>query len=886
MPLTYVGGVTASGTGNTYVVDLTALAGGAGASPQENDIVVVVTGFSSASDLNPGVDQVDYTQVFNGYANDTRDANMAVAWKRMGAVPDTTVRVYGSGSASYGGVTAVHVWRGADPDSSFDATPTSVSGTNSAQADAPSITTETPSAIVLACMLSTGDTTPLAKTVPAGMGNFVTASGAGSTSSAIAGIASVSVETPTAYNPAAWSGGESTTSDSWLAVSLAIRPIEKTSTVASVSAAIECQTPQVVLASVGSVTFAVDGATLSVSCQAPFSAPDLPRSPSEAQLAVASHAPTMLREEDLVVIPGWADPYYEQVVSLLRFDQATVVDEVGNSWYDYATTLSGSTFISGVGSRYFDGAINAYLRSDGFPVGANDFCIELKVYPTTTGTVRGLVSQRPYAAGYISYSLAIAADNTLQFVTSLDGTAQILAASTLSVLPNAWSHIAAERYNEYLYVYINGWLAGTPVYVGSGALYTNNIYFWLGKRDGYDYSSSNPDFTGYMDEFRLTIGVARYRGTEYAEPDNSNMYMLPYAPAGGRDVVEITGLAPAVVVPAVVLSEPGASALAVVGEPPELVIGPRATPEAAQVALSASAPVLEQTLHQYPSPPAGFVTFAMSEPLARESELTTISTAAGSLSVGMLGTNAVQNELPSPAAASIAIAGYQVTLQRLLASTSDPDALTVSGHALTLMVSVGEGEQPSAGTVTVSGHVPAAAIGIVSLPGASGIVVAGYQSSLATYRVASPGSTGLSVTGNASGLSTGNVATPGSGALTVVGIDPTPLSSVRIQVDETTVAIGTEAAGIIEHSQLSGGYDELIVTRYAPVVLADSHEIAVGAGAVVIVGAVPDAEEGATLVIVGEQPSIGDGLAQCFSAEARLVPAMSCEDVVYERGWE
>lgn len=225
--LTYVGGNTGTGTGATYSVSLTALTGGASSSAAAGDLVVVVTGWASTSDGDPGVSSpTGYTEEWDTRVNDSRDTNISVNWKIMGATPDTSVTVRGYGSASYGGSTTVHVWRNVDQTTPLDSiVPQDYTQSgNSAYSDSPS---KTPSgvtgSVVLAVGMSTGDATPTAMTGPSGMSNWRTANGVGSTMSAISGIASYAW-TSGAYDPAAWTGGESTNSDSWAGMTLVVRP--------------------------------------------------------------------------------------------------------------------------------------------------------------------------------------------------------------------------------------------------------------------------------------------------------------------------------------------------------------------------------------------------------------------------------------------------------------------------------------------------------------------------------------------------------------------------------------------------------------------------------------------------------------------------------------
>lgn len=224
--LQYVGGTSATGTGATYNVSLTGLTGGSGSAAAAGDLVIVVSGWASAADGNPGITTpTGYTEVLDLYSSDTRDANLSVSWKIMGGTPDSSVTVSGFNNAANGGATVVHVWRGADQTTPLDVTSTSAVAANNAGValpDSPAITPVTVGAYVLTVGLGTGAAAPTVFTAPSGYGNVVSAAGAGSTMGAVANIASVAWAGG-AVDPGAWTGTTSV-SDSWTAGTLAIRP--------------------------------------------------------------------------------------------------------------------------------------------------------------------------------------------------------------------------------------------------------------------------------------------------------------------------------------------------------------------------------------------------------------------------------------------------------------------------------------------------------------------------------------------------------------------------------------------------------------------------------------------------------------------------------------
>ncbi|MCK9344621.1 MAG: fibronectin type III domain-containing protein [Candidatus Pacebacteria bacterium] len=221
--LQYVGAAEASGNSAAYNVSLTALTGGSGGAAQAGDLVVVATGFVSTANGNPGVGTAGYTEVADLYANDTRDANFSVNWKLMPATPDTLVNCLGSGSATNGAVCEVHVWRNTHKTTPLDVTSTTAVATNSAVPNSPIITPVTQGAIVLSLGLGTGAAVDTTVTQPTGYINKADISVDPGNASTV-GIASKAWSGAGAEDAAAWTGWTTSTSDSWAAVALAIRP--------------------------------------------------------------------------------------------------------------------------------------------------------------------------------------------------------------------------------------------------------------------------------------------------------------------------------------------------------------------------------------------------------------------------------------------------------------------------------------------------------------------------------------------------------------------------------------------------------------------------------------------------------------------------------------
>lgn len=211
--------------GTTYNVDFDTIP------LQAGDLVIVVTGWSHNADGNPGVNTAGYTEVADLYANDGRDANLAVAWKIMGATPDTLVNVNANNSTSYSNVTLVHAWRGVDQTTPMESTPTTATGISGASLDGPAISGTNIYSVVLSCVLGTignGSGAPPQLSEPVGYSNLEANGARGSAYYGVqAAIAAQKMMSGSfTENPGAWGSwwGLSDPSDSWCAVTLALRP--------------------------------------------------------------------------------------------------------------------------------------------------------------------------------------------------------------------------------------------------------------------------------------------------------------------------------------------------------------------------------------------------------------------------------------------------------------------------------------------------------------------------------------------------------------------------------------------------------------------------------------------------------------------------------------
>jgi hypothetical protein len=158
-----------------------------------------------------------------------------------------------------------------------------------------------------------------------------------------------------------------------------------------------------------------------------------------------------------------------------------------------------------------------------------NFTIELWVYPT--GTLSFLESESLFTAGNSTndfMTLALfSGNNSPVFTLDVNGTEDDIISSA-KVTANAWHHIAVVSSGGTATLYLDGQsigsttLGSTPSALGGGSGTDND---WLGESE----FSSDPFFSGYMDEFRIS-NIARY--TSNFTPPSS-----PFTPDANTEVL-------------------------------------------------------------------------------------------------------------------------------------------------------------------------------------------------------------------------------------------------------------------------------------------------------------------------------------------------------------
>jgi len=140
-----------------------------------------------------------------------------------------------------------------------------------------------------------------------------------------------------------------------------------------------------------------------------------------------------------------------------------------------------------------------------FDIATGDWCLELWVYQTDNTGYQVPATNRHYSvgAGYGPFLLRIF-DGTLQFYCGRIANNSWINDTTAGTVPtNQWVHIALTRNGSFFKAFIDGVETGSAT--DAGDLLSSGYPIYLGS----EFDGVNA-FIGYMDEFRFTVGDARY----------------------------------------------------------------------------------------------------------------------------------------------------------------------------------------------------------------------------------------------------------------------------------------------------------------------------------------------------------------------------------------
>lgn len=196
------------------------------------------------------------------------------------------------------------------------------------------------------------------------------------------------------------------------------------------------------------------------------------------------------------------DPSFSSVQLLLHMDGSNGSTTFTDSSNAIRTvTAGGNTVISttqskfGGASAYFDGTTDELSISPTISISSGqDFTIEMWIYTGTlnTGSLISTTTNTPLIRADASFA---------RFYSGAFGDYS----TQNSYKANQWQHVAIARSSNNIYMYVDGVYEINGIATGGYTI----------DRIGYN---GTHDFEGYIDDVRVTVGVARYTGTSSFTP--------------------------------------------------------------------------------------------------------------------------------------------------------------------------------------------------------------------------------------------------------------------------------------------------------------------------------------------------------------------------------
>lgn len=208
---------------------------------------------------------------------------------------------------------------------------------------------------------------------------------------------------------------------------------------------------------------------------------------------------------------GSSDPYWSNVSLLLHGETLTDSSSNALTLTNNGATINTTTYKYGSGSLYFNGSSHVTLSdSELFNFSSSDFTIEFFFNPSAIKH-SCFWQQSESTAGYYLKNTFYYNSSTSQFIFLGHNPASTpvtwLTSSVVTLTANTWVHVALVRNVNNIALYLNGSSIGSATLTVSPPNVSAPVY--IGKF--YDQPLVDSGFiNGYIDEFRITKGVARY----------------------------------------------------------------------------------------------------------------------------------------------------------------------------------------------------------------------------------------------------------------------------------------------------------------------------------------------------------------------------------------
>ena len=208
--------------------------------------------------------------------------------------------------------------------------------------------------------------------------------------------------------------------------------------------------------------------------------------------------------------PGDPGPDAFKILETLNTqDQSSSAHTVTNNGSSFQTSVK--KFYGGA-AAFASGQYVTVPDSTELRVGTGDFTIEVWMHPTGYGSASYPSVISKYDDSDLSWILRLHSSGQLVWYNGANAGTNSASASGLSLL-NQWSHIAVARQAGVTKIYLNG---SQVLSVADTYNYDDSNPLVFGRQD---LSNNNP-FIGYLQDFRLYKGIAKYTSS-FSPPERS-----------------------------------------------------------------------------------------------------------------------------------------------------------------------------------------------------------------------------------------------------------------------------------------------------------------------------------------------------------------------------
>lgn len=201
------------------------------------------------------------------------------------------------------------------------------------------------------------------------------------------------------------------------------------------------------------------------------------------------------------------DPHWDKVVALLHFD-GDLTDETGRVWESVGSSVvSSDESVFGGSSLKVPTAAGLVRAADSadFDFGSGDFTIEFFLRSTSVTPWASYVDKRESGAFHAPFAIQRdSSANRIRFSSAYMAGSWPVVITATHPPGHVWTHVVYQRRGGVFQAFLGGVQVGS--FDGGGnSLLANNATLNVGA------TGSNSDgMVGYIDELRITKGVARY----------------------------------------------------------------------------------------------------------------------------------------------------------------------------------------------------------------------------------------------------------------------------------------------------------------------------------------------------------------------------------------